>query len=115
MNSIHIGNKIKEFLETQEEELTNAAEKLDITYTALFPIFKKEDVNTKLLRKLSEVYGVPMSLFLTTSNNAKAYKMIEPSTDYGNSKIEVLEAEKRGLEKEIELLREMVEILKNGK
>lgn len=115
MNSYHIGQKIKEFLERQEGGVTQAAEKLDYTYSALFPIFRKEDVHTKLIRKISEVYGVPMSYFLQEESSVSDNLNNGTFSEYRNNKIAVLEAEKRGLEKEIQLLREMVEILKKDK
>ena len=120
-NEYHFGQAIKAFLEDQPGGVQEAARKLEYTLQSLYPIFRKADVNTAILRKLGEVYEtnpfVSLNLYGEREGELKrveeempAYK--ESELEAAKKKIAVLEAEKNGLDEQIKLLREMVDVLK---
>ncbi|WP_149241499.1 hypothetical protein [Dyadobacter sp. 32] len=119
---MHVGKAIRDFIEKQPDGIPGAAKKLDYTVQSLYPIFRKANVNTAFLQKIADAYGVNPLNFMT------AYPEVEPelkkwsedgpeykSTDLeaARRRIAVLEAEKKGLEEQIKLLREMVDVLKS--
>ena len=121
-NEVHYGNRIKEFLESRDESLVVVAEKLGYNLESLYPIFKKPDLNTKILRKISEVYGVTTSRLLSKpyEMQSEIREFAEPPAEYGVKTLAslekenaVLKAENRGLQEQIKLLREMVDVLKS--
>jgi hypothetical protein len=120
-NTFHFGQAIKSFLEDQPGGIPEAAKKLEYTHQSLYPIFRKADVNTSLLRKIGEVYGINpfKSLVEYWGEVSEVKQFLEEKATYNQSenesarrRIAVLEAEKNGLEEQVKLLREMVEVLK---
>lgn len=52
---IHIGNKIKAVLKESRYKKTEFADKINISRTVVYDIFKRETIDTGLLKKISEV------------------------------------------------------------
>lgn len=52
---IHIGNKIKAVLKERRYKKTEFADKINISRTVVYDIFKRETIDTGLLKKISEV------------------------------------------------------------
>jgi len=84
--------------------------------------FEKADVNTSLLEKFADAYEIELIQFFrvdyqsdtqagVTEDVRVNYQAVSKSSD--EKKIAVLEAEKKGLEEQVKLLREMVGVLKN--
>jgi hypothetical protein len=120
-SDFHFGEAIKEFLESQPGGVHEAAKKLGYKVLSLYPIFRKADVNTALLRKLGEVYKTNPFISLNLYGNQEAdVKLLQeempaydqPELHSAMKIIAVLEAQKSGLEEQVKLLREMVDVLK---
>lgn len=58
-----IGLKIKELASKKNITLSDLAKRIGKTKQAVYEIVEKEDVNTAILRKLSEVFNVPIGYF----------------------------------------------------
>lgn len=63
-NQVHLGNRIKEEMLNAKMTVKDVSEHLQISRAAVYDIFKKKDVSTSLLRDLSTLFQVPMSVFV---------------------------------------------------
>ena len=61
---IHVGSRIKQKMLNARMTVQDVSEHLKISRTAVYDIFKKKDVSTSLLRDLSTLFQVPMSVFV---------------------------------------------------
>lgn len=61
---IHVGSRIKQEMLNARMTVNDVSEHLKISRTAVYDIFKKKDVSTSLLRDLSTLFQVPMSVFV---------------------------------------------------
>ena len=61
---IHVGSRIKQEMLNARMTVNDVSEHLKISKTAVYDIFKKKDVSTSLLRDLSTLFQVPMSVFV---------------------------------------------------
>lgn len=69
-NQVHIGSRIKQEMLNARKTVNDVAEHLHMSRTAVYDIFKKKDVNTSLLRDLSSLFQVPMSVFVEEQNDS---------------------------------------------
>lgn len=60
---MHIGKKIKELAEKKNLTAPKLGKALGITKQAIYDLYDKEDVNTKLLKQIAEELGVSISIF----------------------------------------------------
>lgn len=60
---MHIGKKIKELAENKKLTAPKLGKALGITKQAIYDLYDKEDVNTKLLKQIADELGVPISIF----------------------------------------------------
>lgn len=125
---IHFGLKIKELMMINGLSQNQAASLMEMSGPGLSKVIDKEDLSTSLLKKACEVFNVDMSYFLLTNNNNTIQKGNanigkSGSIQYKGSnnvmgsdhRIQVLESENEHLKKQIELLEQMVSILKEKK
>ncbi len=61
---IHVGSRIKQEMLNARMTVNDVSEHLKISKTAVYDIFKKKDVSTSLLRDLSTLFKIPMSVFV---------------------------------------------------
>lgn len=61
---VHVGLRIKQEMQNARMTVKDVSEHLKISRAAVYDIFKKKDVNTSLLRDLSTLFQVPMSIFV---------------------------------------------------
>ena len=61
---IHVGSRIKQEMLNARMTVQDVSEHLKISRSAVYDIFKKKDVSTSLLRDLSTLFKVPMSVFV---------------------------------------------------
>ena len=120
-NDIHFGILIRELLEKKEGSMKAAAEKLEYNLESLYPIFKKRDVSTRLLKTICEKYDIDLTYFLGRSNNT--IQLLKSLND-GNiellvsekldldKRVAVLESENNSLMEQMKLYREMVTMYK---
>ena len=66
---IHIGNKIKEELHRQERTVTWFASKLYCNRQNVYDIFKRENIDTALLRRISTILGHDFFKDISTDMN----------------------------------------------
>ena len=60
-----IGLKIKELMSKEKMDAPALARRLGKTKQAVYDMLEKEDVNTAILRQLSDIFKVPVTFFLT--------------------------------------------------
>lgn len=65
---MHIGKKIKELAEKKNLTAPRLGKALGVTKQAIYDLYEKEDVNTKLLKQVADELGVPMSIFFEEEN-----------------------------------------------
>ncbi len=82
------------------------ARRLDKTKQAVYDMIEKQDVSTSVLRKLSEIFNVPLTYFVTDDNVLNIV---------GHVEIEILKAENANLKSELERLRNLKFPKKEGK
>lgn len=122
---VNFGLKIKQLMESRNEEAKQLAEGIGYSTVGVYDILKKEDVSTLVLKKVSKYYGVDMAYFLSENVNirqkGKVNSVGENTVFYGNrinssvedkQRIELLETELKGAKSENALLRDMIEMLK---
>ncbi len=111
---IHIGKKIKDFLDKSPITIVDFAEKINITRGGANKIFTKASISTEQLEKISKVLG---HNFFNDYNSSIVLEAKETKTDYGYAtKQEVSEIAKAVelLSKEIAKLREEMPKKKNS-
>ena len=103
---IHIGQKIKELASKNNLDIPRLAEMMGKTKQAVYDMISKPDVNTSILRELSDIFRVPITYFFQEEEIAygKPIKTnITSSTD-----LDVLRAEILLLQGENRVLREQL-------
>ena len=103
---VHIGLKIKELMSKEKMDAPELARRLDKTKQAVYDMIEKQDVSTSVLRKLSEIFNVPLTYFVTDDNVPNIV---------GHVEIEILKAENANLKSELERLRNLKFPAKEGK
>lgn len=110
---MEIGLKIKELMVKEKIDIPELAKKLGKTKQAVYDMLEKKDVNTSLLRDLSSIFNVPISIFFVEdpiTNNTTGNSNIVVGRD-NNGQISISECQDR-LEDallEIEHLKEIIE------
>jgi len=66
----HIGEKIKELSEKNNLTVIMFAAKMKLSHTAIYNIYKDKDIHTKLLKKISDFYGVDMKYWFDDNNSS---------------------------------------------
>lgn len=56
-----IGKKIKDYIDSSNYSVEDVAKMVQISKQGLYQILKKEDIDTGVLRKISQALNVPMS------------------------------------------------------
>lgn len=65
---MHIGKKIKELAESKKLTAPKFGKAIGVTKQAIYNLYEKEHVNTKLLKQIAEELGVPISIFFDEDN-----------------------------------------------
>lgn len=83
---IHVGSRIKQEMLNARMTVNDVSEHLKISKTAVYDIFKKKDVSTSLLRDLSTLFKIPMSVFVEepTDSSAELNKILIACRDLKN-------------------------------
>ena len=83
---IHVGSRIKQEMQNARMTVNDVSEHLKISKSAVYDIFKKKDVSTSLLRDLSSLFQVPMSVFVEepTDSSAELTKILTACRDLKN-------------------------------
>ena len=68
---MEIGLKIKELMIQENIEISDLAKKLGKSKQAIYDMLEKKDINTSLLRNLSSIFNVPISVFFEDSSIAQ--------------------------------------------
>lgn len=120
MNNVHLGHIIRQLIEQYDGGIQAGAERLGVTIQNLYAIFKKEDVNTALLKKISTAYNVPLTYFFnsylwvdkkSSITDNGAVKLVAAAVQ-NDTRLMVLEVENKSQKEQISLLREMVDMYK---
>jgi len=116
----NFGQLIEEIVRKKGSDVETEAKRWGYSQNALYKIFKKEDVGTDILKKVSELYKVRIETLLGNINHTNmigyANAMNDSTVHYNSTNTNTmreLEAKVDKLESENKLLREMVEILKS--
>lgn len=100
---IHVGLKIKELASKNNLDIPRLAEMMGKTKQAVYDMISKPDVNTSILRELSDIFKVPMTYFFQDEETGKQHPAIASDAD-----INVLRAELLLLQGENRVLREQL-------
>ena len=91
-----IGLKIKELMSKEKMDAPTLARELGKTKQAVYDMLEKEDVNTAILRQLSNIFKVPVTFFLT-----------EERENGNQEELDLLRREVVALKEEIQRLKEL--------
>lgn len=91
-----IGLKIKELMSKEKMDAPTLARELGKTKQAVYDMLEKEDVNTAILRQLSNIFKVPVTFFLT-----------EEQENGNQEELDLLRREVIALKEEIQRLKEL--------
>lgn len=93
-----IGLKIKELMRKEKIDAPTLAKRMGKTKQAIYDMLDKDDLNTSILRQLSDIFNVPITYFFVEGND-----------DGVDSQAEVysLQKEVASLKKEIQRLKEL--------
>lgn len=94
---MHIGLKIKELMSKEKIDAPTLAKKMDKTKQAVYDMLEKEDVSTAILKKLSGIFKVPVTFFLTD----------EVQEEGSQAELDLLRKEVVELKQEIQRLKEL--------
>jgi len=94
---MHIGLKIKELMSKEKIDAPTLAKKMDKTKQAVYDMLEKEDVSTAILKKLSDIFKVPVTFFLTD----------EVQEEGSQAELDLLRKEVVELKQEIQRLKEL--------
>ena len=118
----HFGLEIKKLIERRGETYEQSARRLPYSKTTIFNMTKKRDLSTKNLRVIAKAYSIELSAFFAETNTYTQTSKIknrdgttnstQSQNNEGTNKDDIKDERIRGLENEIKLLREMIEILK---
>ncbi len=122
-----IGQKIKLLLQQRGVDRIVFAQKIGKTESNIFNIFNRKTIDTGLLQKISDVLEVPITYFFTDDNvnineinnntisnlDIVQGKHNQVGAASNDEEKKLLVAENNHLKKQIELLEEMIELLKN--
>ena len=119
MIDTHFGKLIENIVRKSGSDIESEAIRWGYSPNALYKIFKKEDVGTDILKKVSQLYKVRIETLLRSSDQYAvqigqnlAANDSQVTYSNGNSqKIKELEAKIESLEAQNTLLKKMVEIL----
>lgn len=105
MNSIKvdIGQKVKDVFESRKMKLTDFAEQLGTVRQNVYRIFKKTDLDTGLLTRISEVLD---------HNFFQYYVQTNESTTYSKEAIEELIVDNAEYKKELDLAKKEIDHLR---
>lgn len=93
---MNIGLKIKELMSKEKMDTPTLAKKMGKTKQAVYDMLEKEDVNTSLLRQLSDIFKVPVTFFLA-----------EEQENGNQEELDLLRHEVVALKEEIKRLKEL--------
>lgn len=124
MPDLQIDDKVKKLAKLREISMRKLCQRIEMTENGLAAAFKNNTLKVETLVKISQVLGVPVSYFFdeTSSNiNLVSHGIghnqgTNTTQNIGTTRecIECFERNK-GLEKEVELLREIINMYKGGK
>ena len=116
-----LGEKVKQAIERSGIPIRQVAQKIEMSEQNLYRSFKKNNLSALNLKKIADRVGLPIGLFFdeTTAGVAEPTEPYQTRPNYdllsGEAKTtELLQCREKlaGLERENQLLREMVELLK---
>ncbi len=125
----HIGEKVKQLRDIKKLSNSEYAKLLDMTENNLFSIYRREDTTTDLVKKIMKATGVSSTYFfedkpviISQNGNVNTLGVVESKVNYTTSKtdsenieIAVLKVQLESKDKEIEYLKQIVEMLKSGR
>lgn len=92
-----IGLKIKELMGQKKIDSVRLAKRLGKTKQAIYDMLSKDDINTSVLRELSEIFEVPIAYFFDENSDNR----------YSQEEVDSLKNEIEELKEEVQRLREL--------
>lgn len=99
---VQIGEKVQQVFESRNMKLTDLADKLGTVRQNVYRIFKKQDLDTGLLTRISEVLD---------HNFFHYYKTEERTGDDGNKELEATRLQLDLAKKEIDYLKKIIHLM----
>ena len=126
MAKINFGLKIRQLIKQQKVSIQKASDMMGYSRQGFMDVLEKEDVSTAVLSKVCDVFDIDMAYFL--GDNSSQVKQKGNANVAGNgtvqyrgegntinadiNKLQILENENHHLKKQIELLEQMVDVLR---
>lgn len=116
---VHFGNLVRAVMDHNDLSVLEMARLLKKSSQAVYDDLKKEDLNTKVLRKLSEATNIPMQNFF--SDDSEFFLEKSPVTIGNNNKVtggdkyqfketKALKEQVKSLKKELELCYKIIKL-----
>lgn len=86
---MHIGNEIKGIVKRQSNiDTSKLARKIGMSRQGLYEVYKKDDINTKMLKNICEALDIPVTYFFGEkfTQNGNTNVVREPQVKYGEKK-----------------------------
>jgi transcriptional regulator with XRE-family HTH domain len=106
----HIGNKIKKLVEDKNMPIQELAYKTGKSVTAMYDIFRKKDINTEVLGKISQALGVSLTYWFT-ENLESNYEEQKTAHESSPAK-DIIIAQLKIKDDQISFLQEMIRDMK---
>lgn len=87
---LHFGEKIKELVESRGMSIPEFARQLGKTKPTVYEMLGKEDVNTAILKKIADIFGIGLSDFFVED-----VEDIRPKDDSKDALIRIVEDQQR--------------------
>jgi len=100
---IELEINIKRFLKNRRIQLKEFCESIGTSQANIYGIYERNSIETKYLEKVSEKYEVPIYELLINENESNNVQQSE------NSRIKELIKDLKNTEKEVKLLRELLD------
>lgn len=125
MTNVNFGLRIRQLIKERKLTIQDAADKMGYSRQGFTDVIDKEDVNTAILRKVCEVFEIDLDYFLGDSSfsvrqkgnanvagHRNTYSRNNNASGTEAARIELLETENLHLKKQVQLLEQMVEVLR---
>jgi transcriptional regulator with XRE-family HTH domain len=113
---VHIGKKIKEELYRQGIPVSVFAKRIGRSRNGIYDLFERQSIDLELLSKISAVLKYDFFALYDQSKYRQPDTVAEPepSADYRQQQLELLEQKFRLLEMEFQLLKKELAVLKTA-
>lgn len=104
----HFGKAIRKLCKEKRISMINFSQQIGLTRVGLYAIFKRKDINTELLQKISIALKIPMSYWFEDDKEKKFEKFYYMDSDECGAKLSKAEKELQLLEEQIKMKDQLI-------